>query len=212
MLATGTDENSEIISELYGKLGLVANEKVRPYEGKNTFSLSDGSISALLETADSAKARGAQILCRVTGYGMAHGSVPFGTVSGSVSGLVGAVDAALADANLSAQDVDAIVGFANGHAAPDAIEIEGLSKFFDLGNTPILSVKERAGEGRAASATLGLAHAALLLCGNLGEEPNAYKQTASGMQKVGVKAAELNRVLVVSYAAGGSYTAILLEK
>ena len=212
MLATGTDENSEIISELYGKLNLVADEKVRPYEKKETFSLSDGSVSALLETVESAKARGARILCRVTGYGMAHGSVPFGTVSGSVAGLHGAIEAALADAGLTAADIDAVVGFANGHRALDAIETEGLSRFFDLARTPVLSVKERAGEGRAASAALGLAHAALLLSGDLAEETDAYRLADGQMQKVGVRADALRHVLAVSYAAGGSYTAVVLER
>lgn len=212
MLATGTDENSEILSELYGKLGLVADEKVRPYDGKQAFSLSDGSISALLETVDSAKARGAEVLCRVTGYGMAHGSVPFGTVSGSTVGLTGAVESALADAALTAADIDAVVGFANGHAALDAIEIEGLSKFFDLSRVPVISVKARAGEGRAASATLGLAHAALMLHGDLAQEPDAYQQTNTGMTRVGVDSAKFSRILVVSYAAGGSYAAVVLER
>lgn len=212
MLATGTDENSEIISELYGKLGLVADEKVRPYDQKKVFSLSDGSVSALLETVDSAKARGAETLCRVTGYGMAHGSVPFGKVTGSAAGLTAAVEAALDDAHLTASDIDAIVGFANGHSALDAVEAEGLSKCFDLSRVPVISVKERAGEGRAASATLGLAHAALMLHGDLAEEPDAYLATADGMKKVGVKSADLSRILVVSFAAGGSYTAIVAER
>lgn len=212
MLATGTDENSEIISELYGKLSLTAGEKVRPYAGKNVFSLSDGSVSALLETVDSAKARGAEILCRVTGYGMAHASVPFGKVTGSVAGLTEAVEAALSDANLNACDIDAVVGFANGHQALDGIETEGLAKVFDLSRVPVISVKERAGEGRAASAALGLAHAALLLHGDLAGEPDAYRKTAGGMEKVGVKSAALSRILVVSFAAGGSYAAVVLEK
>ncbi len=212
MLATGTDENSEIISELYGKLNLTADEKVRPYEEKERFSLSDGSVSALLETVDSAKARGAELLCRVTGYGMAHASVPFGKITGSAKGLTAAVTAALDDAGLSAGDIDAVIGFANGHRALDAAETEGLSPVFDLTRVPVISVKERMGEGRAASATLGLAHAALLFHGDLTEEPDAYRLTENGMEKIPVKAEKLNRILAVSYAAGGSYTAIVLER
>ena len=212
MLATGTDENSEIISELYGKLNLTADEKVRPYEGKNAFSLSDGSVSALLETVDSARARDAKILCRVTGYGMAHASVPFGTVTGSADGLTAAVLAALDDAGLSAGDIDAVIGFANGHRAPDAVETDGLSRVFDLSQVPVISVKERAGEGRAASATLGLAHAALMLCGELETEPDAYRSVGGKMKKCGVRSSDLNRILAVSYAAGGSYAAVVAER
>ena len=92
------------------------------------------------------------------------------------------------------------------------MEAEGLSKCFDLSRVPVISVKERAGEGRAASATLGLAHAALMLHGDLAEEPDAYLAAADGMKKVGVKSADLSRILVVSFAAGGSYTAIVAER
>ena len=72
MIATGTDENDAILSELYHGLGLAASEPVAPYAGKDTFPLSDGSVSLVLETADSAAARGAVPYCRVRGYGMAH--------------------------------------------------------------------------------------------------------------------------------------------
>ena len=105
-----------------------------------------------------------------------------------------------------------MVGFANGHQALDGIETEGLAKVFDLSRVPVISVKERAGEGRAASAALGLAHAALLLHGDLAGEPDAYRKAAGGMEKVGVKSAALSRILVVSFAAGGSYAAVVLEK
>ncbi len=212
MIATGTDENSDIISELYGKLGYVSDEKVRPYENKEVFSLSDGSISVLLETAKTAKARGAEALCRVTGYGMAHASVPFGKITGSEKGLTDAVESALADANLMPSDIDAVVGFANGHKALDNIEIAGLSQVFDLAEVPVVSVKERAGEGRSASATLGLSHGALMLHGDITEETDAYVKSANGMQKITVKSENLAKILVVSYAVGGSYTAVVLEK
>ena len=82
-----SDENSEIISEFSRALGYSADEKARPYEGRNGFSLSDGSISVLMETKESAKNRNARVYCRITGYGMAHSSVAFGTVSGSEKGL-----------------------------------------------------------------------------------------------------------------------------
>lgn len=212
MIATGTDENDAILSELYHGLGLVAAEPVLPYTGKDAFTLSDGSVSMLLETAASATARGAEPYCRVVGYGMAHGCVPFGQVGGSSEGLVKAICAALEDAHMTVSDIDGILGFANGMAEVDNEELNGLSAVFDLSETPVISVKERAGEGRAASAALSLAHGALLLHGDLDAEPNAYLHTGVGAVKVGVQAAALHRLLAVSFAAGGSYTAVVIEK
>lgn len=212
MIATGTDENDAILSELYHGLGLAAAEPVLPYAGKEAFSLSDGSVSLLLETASSAAVRGAEPYCRVVGYGMAHSSVPFGRVGGSSDGLTRAIRAALSDARLTASDIDGILGFANGLSEVDAEELAGLSAVFDLSKTPVLSVKERAGEGRAASAALSLAHGALLLHGDLDAEPNAYLHTANGATKVRVASTSLRRLLAVSFAAGGSYTAVVIEK
>ena len=214
MIATGTDENDAILSELYHGLGLAASEPVTPYAGKDTFPLSDGSVSLVLETADSAAARGAAPYCRVRGYGMAHSDVPFGTVGGSSEGLVKAVRAALADAELTAADIDGILGFANGMTEVDSQETAGLSAVFDLSRVPVLSVKQRTGEGRAASAALALAHGAFLLHGDLDAEPDAYLLPAgkTGMVQTSVSAGSLRRLLAVSFAAGGSYTAVVIEK
>ena len=214
MIATGTDESDAILSELYHGLGLAASEPVTPYAGKDTFPLSDGSVSLVLETADSAAARGAVPYCRVRGYGMAHSDVPFGTVGGSSEGLVKAVRAALADAELTAADIDGILGFANGMTEVDSQETAGLSAVFDLSRVPVLSVKQRTGEGRAASAALALAHGAFLLHGDLDAEPDAYLLPAgkTGMVQTSVSAGSLRRLLAVSFAAGGSYTAVVIEK
>lgn len=207
MLATGSDENSAVISELYRVTGDAADDAVYPYEQKNGYSLSDGSVSILLENGASAKARGAVPYCRVLGYGMAHAAVPYGTVKGSEKGLTDAIAAALADAELDAASIDAVVGFANGSADVDAIEAAGIASVFG-NDIPVLTVKERAGEGRAATAALSLAHAALLLHGELENEPDAY---VNG-KKTGLDGSALSRVLVVSYAPGGSYTAVVLGK
>lgn len=207
MLATGSDENSAVISELYHVTGDAADGAVLPYESKTGYSLSDGSVSLLLETGASAAARNATRYCRVLGYGMAHAPVPYGTVKGSEKGLVDAVNAALADAELTAGDIDAAVGFANGCAEVDGIERAGLSAVFGE-SLPVITVKERVGEGRAATAALSLAHAALLLHRDLENEPDAY----TNGKKTGVTGGSLSRVLVISYAPGGSYTAVVLGK
>lgn len=212
MIATGTDENSGIISEIYHILGVAAGERVNPYDGKDKFSLSCGSISNLMETKESAIKRGATVYAKVTGYGMAHASVDFGTVDGSIAGLKDAISEALSDANVSASDVSAVIGFANGLKVIDDIETNGLKKFFDLEKTPVITVKKRMGEARAASAALALSHAALMLHGDITAEKDAYVFVNGKPEQTEVKSANLNKILVVSYAVGGSYTAIVVEK
>ncbi|MGM9969119.1 MAG: beta-ketoacyl synthase N-terminal-like domain-containing protein [Anaeroplasma sp.] len=210
ILATGTDENIEVIDELYNKLGLIENSK--PYNNGNGFVLADGSISVLLESVEAAKERNSKVYCYVNGYGMAHSSVPFGTLKGSDEGLVNAIKNALDDANLSIDDIDAIYGFGNGHYSVDNLEINVYKKLFNdkLSSIPVFNIKERTGEGRAASATLSFAHAALMLSGKI-EEDNAYIFGDSITRKK-VASKSLNKVLITAYGAGGSYTAVVVSK
>ena len=213
MLATGTDENSDIISELYKGLDLVADTCVAPYSGNNVFSLSDGSTSLLLESEDTAKERDARIYAYVSGYGMAHKNVAFGTLAGSDEALDNAIYSALADAGLSISDIDAVVGMANGHRVVDNIEINSLKRVFEdkISSCPIISVKSRVGESRAAACTLGVAHAALMLSGDI-TEYEGYIFTENNMTKQTVNAENWKHILAVGYGSGGSYCAVIVSR
>lgn len=213
MLATGTDENTAIIDELYNGLGIVADKLVQPYSGGDKFTLADGSVSVLAETALSAKARGAKVYCAVTGHGTAHSSVPFGKISGSDKALGAAVNEALAAAGITAEDVDAVVGFANGCKAVDDIELKWYDGLFTNGKKPpVVSVKAATGEGRAASAMLALAHGALMLSGKIEVERNAYIPSGGNAVRCDAKCGDMKNVLVIGYGTGGSYCAVTLSK
>jgi hypothetical protein len=82
-----------------------------------------------------------------------------------------------------------------------------LNEVFANNNLPIINLKSALGEQRSAGAALGVAHTALLLSGEL-KETNAY---VSGKASK-VSGANLNKVLLISYGFGGSYTAIVMEK
>ena len=197
ILATGTDENSEIITELYNKLGVLSDNSVDAYSGGNGFKLSDGSTTLILESESSMKERNAKAYAQISGYGMAHKSVEFGKLAGSEEALKEAVAEALSDAGMDINDIDAIVGYANGMAAIDNAELDIYKSIFGdrLSDIDIHTIKNTVGEGRAATATLQAAHAALLLHGDLGSESEKY-----------------NNILVTSYGSGGSYTAVIVSR
>lgn len=216
MLAAGSDENGEIIGELYHKLGLVSSRVPEPYAGTEGFALSDGSVTLLLEEEKKAAARGAEVLCRVSGFGQAHHAVPFGKLDGSEEALVRAVREAVISAELTLSDIDAVIGFSDGQRVVCEVECRALSSLFGdrLPTLPILSVKERVGEARAAAAALGALHAALLLHGDLTEEKNAYRLTPSGAERIlpAVRSEGMRHLLVLSFGSGGSYTALVLSR
>ena len=214
MMATGTDENLPIITEFAEKLGVAANDVVAPFANADGCVVGDGSVSILLEEEDYAKARGAKVYCYALGFGHGRKNVKFGKLEGSDEALDKAINDALADAGLKASDIDAVCGFANGFKKIDDIEKGALQRVFGekLAAMPLFEVKERTGEGRAGSATLAASEAAMLLSGEL-ESDNAYFVANDGsVSSKPAAAANLKNVLIISFAAGGSYSAVVFGK
>lgn len=210
VLASGTDENISGIEEVYTKLGVVSGDVAMPFDNKNGFTLSDGSITVVLENDKNAVERGAKKYAEVVGYGMATKAVEFGHVSGSDLALDEAIKLALEDANMTVDDIDTVAGFACGLKAIDDIEVNALNRVFGAkaNSLKLIEVKSHVGEGRAAAAALSLAHAALMLSGDIKEDMG---YTLDG-KSVKVEANSLKNVLCISYAAGGTYTAVIIKK
>lgn len=214
MMATGSDENLPIITEFAQKLNVAADKVVAPFDNAEGFVVGDGSVSIMMETEEYAKARDAKVYCYALGYGNGRKNVKFGKVAGSGEALDNAINDALKDAGLTVADIDAVCGFADGFKTVDDIEKESLARVFGdkLETLPLFEVKERVGEGRAASATLAAAEAALLLSGEM-ESDNAYFVAKDGsVSKKNVDAAGLKKILVVAFATGGSYSAVVFGK
>ena len=125
-----------------------------------------------------------------------------------------AVKLAAEDAGMKLDEIDAIVGFGNGDADTDNLELDAYKKLFGdkLGELPVFTVKDTTGEGRAASAALSAGHAALLLSGKYEVAGRAYKLDGEKMTKTTVDTKTLKNVLVTSYGLGGSYCAVIIKK
>lgn len=213
IMAAGLDENTEVLTDLYKKMGYLADKAVGPYDEADGFVMSDGAVSMMMEEEDYAKARGGKIYCHVLGYGNGRKNVKFGKLESSGSALDAAIKDALKDANTSPDEITAIFGFADGCKAVDDIEISSYKNVFGekFASIPLVEVKERCGEGRAASATLQASHAAMML-GGLIESDTAYRFTADGLKREKLSSSDLGKVLVTSFSSGGSYVAVVLGK
>ena len=143
---------------------------------------------------------------------MNHESVTVGTLEGSGEALDKAVKAACESAGITPDDIDAIIGFGNGNAVIDKIEMDSYERVFGDNMKPVLSVKTLVGESRAAAATLSVVHGSLLLAGKLSAKQPAFMFEAGEAKKVSVDTGAYRYVLATSYAAGGSYTAVVLKK
>ena len=213
MMATGMDENTEIMQLLYDKLGYLAKDgDTTPYNktGKS-FVLGEGATSIMLESETSAKERGAKVYAEVAGYAMTHESVTVDGLAGSGAALDRAITKACENAGISVDDIDGIVGFGNGNATVDSVEMESYARVFGSAK-PVLSVKQYVGEARAAAANLSAVHAALTLSGELpATQPAFVFENGKALEKT-VDTSDWKNVLVTSFAVGGSYTAVIIRK
>ncbi len=204
ILSTGTDEAIDIIKEAYSKLDLITDEYNHAFSGKEKFNLSDGSTSLLIENENIENP-----YAYLRGYGMAHEDALFGHVKGTNKGLEDAIKNALDDAGMSISDIDLVSGFAEGVKDVDDIEKDVYQKLFN--EVDLIEIKDYFGEGRSATASLSLAVSALLLNGKIGEI-HGYNLKNNDVKEKLINAKNVKNILVTSYAAGGSYTAIIVSK
>lgn len=183
MVASGTDENTDVTYELYEKLGYTADDN-------KGFMLGEGSVSLILETEDSADKRGAKKLCELVGTSMTHKAVEFGTLAGSEDAMKRAIADACAEAGITAADIDAVCSFANGNNALDAMEAAVYNEMLAT-NIPVINVRNDIGEARAAAAT---------------------KQVSRAAELLSSADCSYTYVLAVAAGAGGSYSAVVLKK
>ncbi len=210
MLATGNDENIPIIDNLFNEIGYKAKSLAAPFSGSDGFVLGDASTSLVLEEDSNAKSRGATVYAHILGYGNGRKNVRFGQLSGTEEALEKAISDALSDSGVKLEEIDAVYGFANGMKVVDDIEKSVMAKCF--ADKPVIEVKERVGEGRAGTATLQVAHAAMMLHGDI-DKDNAFVISKDGsVSRKTLESRNLNKVLVISFALGGSYTAVVLGK
>lgn len=214
MMACGVDENTDMTSIIYDRLGLRSEgTDPTPYkmEGR-TYILGEGSTSIMLESEASADSRNADKLAEIAGYGMAHESVAVGTLRGSGDALDKAIRLACESAGISISDIDAVIGFGNGNSTIDKIEMDSYERVFGENKKPVLSVKTLVGESRAAAATLAVAHASLMLAGKLEATQPAFNFVNGVAENTTVDTSDYKYILATSYAAGGSYTAVVVKK
>jgi 3-oxoacyl-[acyl-carrier-protein] synthase II len=146
--------------------GYAANDLVSggcdPEVADGRFTLSEGSVSVVVERRSSAAARGAPVLGRIIGYGLASDGSRVGGHRARVDAVERGVRAALADGSSSPRDVGDVWLSAAGLASADRAEDVALSRVFGTGETapsrhaPKRVLGEPVGTGAALSLALAI--------------------------------------------------------
>jgi nodulation protein E len=136
-------------------LRVMATDTCRPFsKGRKGLVIGEGAAMVVLETLDSARARGAEIIAEIIGFGMSADARDL--TNPDVGGMARAIKACLADAGLATEDVDYINAHGTGTAANDATETEALKATFGerAKAIPVSSTKSMVGHALGAAGAL----------------------------------------------------------
>ncbi len=133
-----------------------------PFDAKrNGVILSEGAAILVLESEEHARARGAEILAEVLGYGNAFDPLSDSSFDRAGQGLKNAIHLALQDASLQPEDIDYISACSNSTKGLDRMETRVIKEVFGkhASTVPVSSIKSMVGESFSASGALSLAAA-----------------------------------------------------
>jgi len=147
-----------------------SNRICRPFsKDRNGFAIGEGAAAFVLETRAHAQSRGAKSELQLSGFATNCDAIHM--TQPDTDGQTRAMQAALKDAGLKAQDIDYINAHATATTAGDSAEVSSVSKVF--GNlTPISSTKAQFGHMLGAAGALEMV-ACLRALENNALPPNA---------------------------------------
>lgn len=192
---------------------------IRPYDegtgGARGGFVGEGGGIVIMEELEGAKKRGARVYAEVVGFGAAHSS-PWYEDGENDEGYRYAVEAALEDAGIGAEQVSAVVPMACGVEAVDRAEAGALRSVFGarVGEVPLVTLSGNVGNCIAGMGGLQAAVAAKCLA-----EQRLPARLHAGTPGMGMGAgkweggeAELEYVLACSGSLGGQNAALVLRR
>jgi len=154
VIAGGADELSEAMLMMFHSFGAFAKEGARPFDRRRDgVSLGEGSGFVVLETLDSARARGHRPLAVLHGgwYGLEGYHMTAQEPDGA--GVVTTVQRAIDDAAIDPGQLDLVCAHGTGTPLNDRAEALGLGKL-GLAEVPIVSLKGRMGHLQGAASAV----------------------------------------------------------
>jgi len=167
LLAGGVEELCEESFVSFRKVGAIsARGCPRPFGAdRDGTVLGEGSALWMLETAESAEARGARPLLEICGFGAAHDAHSIRAYRIRGEGAASAMTQALAAAGIGPEAIGCVIAGASGSQAGDEMEAHALRRVFGsrLERIPVCAPKAAFGECLGASGALCAVTAGLAL-------------------------------------------------
>jgi nodulation protein E len=137
---------------------VMAPDFCRPFSiDRKGLILGEGAAMFVLEPLERARARGAKILGEVVGFGMSADAADL--TAPDLGGMSRAMEGALNDGKLQAQDIQYVNAHGTGTAANDVTETQALHRVFGehAGKLAVSSTKSMVGHALGAAGALELA-------------------------------------------------------
>ena len=187
----------------------------RPFDRDRDGLIPSGGAAALvLEDYDHAIARGANILCELTGYGFSSNGG--GISQPSDDGSVIAMSRAMKDAGLELDDIDYINAHATSTHQGDMFEAIALDRMFHGQRALISSTKSMTGHECWMAGASEIVYSILMMQHNFVapninlENPDEYSEKINLTAKT--VDMELNTILSNSFGFGGTNSALIIQK
>jgi 3-oxoacyl-[acyl-carrier-protein] synthase II len=167
LMAGGMEEVCDEAALGFSKLGLASpTGKTRPFgTDRDGTAAGEGSALWMMETEETAKARGAEAWFEVLGFGAAHDAREIMGYHVRAEGATAAITQALEETGIGPDEIGCIIAGANGSRAGDAMEVHALRNVFGarLENIPVSAPKAATGEAMGASGAFCAVAAGLAL-------------------------------------------------
>ena len=173
-----------------------------------------GAAAVILEDYDHAVRRGAPIIAEVAGYGFSSNGANISQPSDMGSCI--AMERALRDAGVSAQDIDYINAHATSTLQGDAFEAMALDRLFSPYRTPVSSTKSMTGHECWMAGASEIVYSNLMMLNNFiapnlnFENPDEYSRNLNIIPKTIEKNIDL--YLSNSFGFGGTNSALVIRK
>ena len=221
VLCGGAQETNMYSMGSFDALGAFSTRASEPTKASRPFDKSrdglipsGGAASLVLEEYEHAKARGANILAEVVGYGFSSNGLNISQPS--PEGCRISIYRALDDAKLKSKDVDYINAHATSTPQGDAAEAMALDSIFTEHKTPISSTKSMTGHECWMAGASEIVYSVLMMkndfiAPNINfENPDEYSQNLNIISSTQSK--KLDVILSNSFGFGGTNSTLIIKK
>ena len=160
MIAGGAEVMCRFAVAGFYRLGAMSPDACTPFDrNRSGILIGEGGSALLLESMDSAKARGAKIYAEVLGYGLNCDANHM--VSPDASAIAECIRRSHHNAGIKPNDVDYICAHGTGTPSNDAAEVKATREVFGAAAPPISSIKSMIGHTMGAASGFGAIASAL---------------------------------------------------